>query len=349
MLKNPRLVLPALLISLVPSLGTSQVPLKESAKAATSNPRKLYSPNSLSGPILGLVFDTIRGGLRPIWGTPGASTLGDILDTGISMSRAWISPGQNYVLAQVEESGEVALLDLSRDLLALSSLGIAKSGPDQIAFSPTGASVVLHHRASRSVQLITGLPSAPALVAEIDISGLPESLSALAVSDDGGAALLGVFEGESGSVYALTQQAEASLVSVVGQAAAISFLNHSRDALIADRRNHEIVLLRDVTGMAQRLTLAGESDGILGPVAVQVADDNRRILIANSGSSSVSVLHLDTGSIKQVPCGTAPSGLYRMGSPSVFRLTDYSEEPLLLLDAGTEEPRSIFVPRLPAE
>ena len=33
------------------------------------------------------------------------------------MSRAWISPGQNYVLAQVKDSGEMALLDLSRDPL----------------------------------------------------------------------------------------------------------------------------------------------------------------------------------------------------------------------------------------
>jgi DNA-binding beta-propeller fold protein YncE len=303
----------------------------------------------MSGPILGLVFDSIRGGLRPVLGTPGASTLGDILEVGIPMSRAWISPRQNFALAEVKDSEEVVLLELSRDVPAVNSIGIAKPGPDQVAFSPTGASVVAHHRASRSLQLITGLPSAPALVAEIDISGLSESLSALAVSDDGGAALLGVFEGESGSVYVVTQWTGPALVSVIGQASAISFLSHTRDALIADRRNHQILLLRDVTGMVQRLTLARESDGILGPVAVQISDDNQQILIANSESSTISVLRLDTGVIRHVPCGTAPSGLHRLGGPSVFRLTDFSEAPLLLLDAGTEEPRTLFVPRLPVE
>jgi hypothetical protein len=156
-------------------------------------------------------------------------------------------------------------------------------------------------------------------------------------------------EGESESVYVVTQWTKPGQVSVVGQASAISFLGHTRDALIADRRNHEILLLRDVTGKVQRLTLARESDGILGPVAVQISDDNQQILIANSESSTISVLQLDTGLIRHVPCGTAPSGLHRLGGSSVFRLTDFSEEPLLLLDAGTGEPRPLFVPRLPVE
>jgi hypothetical protein len=126
-------------------------------------------------------------------------------------------------------------------------------------------------------------------------------------------------------------------------------LSNTRDALITDRRNHEVLLMRDVTGMAEKLTLAGERDGIWGPVAVGVSDDNKRILVANSELSTISMLHLDNGVIKQVSCGTAPSGLHRLGGPSVFRLTDFSEQPLLLLDGGAEEPRTLFVPRLPNE
>src|SRR5262245_20737090 len=193
---------------------------------------------------------------------------------------------------------------------------MAQHAPDQLAFSPTGVSVVFHYRATRSIQLITGLPSAPALVVEIDISSLSESLSAMAVSDDAGAVLLGVFEGEAGTVYAVNKRKEVGPVSVIGQASAISFLTDTRDALITDRRNHELLLIRDVTGMAERLVLAGERDGILGPVAVQVSDDNKRILIANSESSTVTVLQLDDGAVKQVPCGKAPSALYRLGGPS---------------------------------
>jgi hypothetical protein len=346
MLKRSRVVLLAFSM-LAPSLAAPQAPQKQKTKGVSD--KKSFSASSMSGPILGLVFDRIQGGLRPVLGLPGASILGDVLDVGISMSQAWISPQQNCVLAQIKDNKEIVLLDLSRDPIAVSSMEIAKPAPDQVAFSPTGASAVFHHRASHSIQLITGLPSAPALVAEIDISGLSESLSALAVSDDGAAALLGVFEGESGSVYVVTPRTEASSVSVIGQAAAISFLVHTRDALIADRRNNEVLLLRDVTGMVQRVTLAGENDGILGPVAVQVSDDSKQILIANSRSSTISVLQLDTGVIKHVPCATVPSGLYRLSTPSVFRLTDFSEEPLLLLEAGTEEPRPLFVPRLPVE
>ena len=348
MSKRSRFVLLAFSI-LAPSLATPQVPQKQTTKAVGDKPSKRsFSPNSMRGPIQGWVFDHIHGGLRPVLGFPGASTLGGVLEVGISISQAWISPQRNCVLAEIKDSKEIALLDLSRDPLEVSSVGVAKPGPDQVVFSPTGASVVFHHRATHSIQLITGLPSAPSLVAEIDISSLSESLSAMAVSDDAGAVLLGVFEGEAGAVYVANERQEVGPVSVIGQASAISFLSNTRDALITDRRNHELLLIRDVTGMAERLTLAAERDGILGPVAVQVSDDNKRIFIANSDSSTVTVLQLDGGVIKQVPCGKAPSGLYRLGGPSVFRLTEFSEEPLLLLDGGAEEPRALFVPGLPA-
>jgi hypothetical protein len=334
---------------LMPPLATPQVSQKRITKAVEDkNSKKSFSPSSMSGPIQGLVFDHIYGGLRPVLGFPGASTLAGVLEVGMALSQAWISPQRSCVLAEIKDNREIVLLDLSRDSLEVSSVGIAKPGPDQVVFSPTGASVVLHYRATHSIQLITGLPSAPALVAEVDISSLSESLSAMAVSDDAGAALLGVLEGEGGAIYVVNKRKEVGPVSVIGQASAISFLSNTRDALITDRRNHELVLIRDVTGMAQRLTLAGERDGILGPVAVQVSDDNKRILIANSESSTVTVLQLDDGAVKQVSCGKAPSALYRLGGPSVFRLTDFSDEPLLLLEGGAEEPRALFVPRLPA-
>jgi hypothetical protein len=345
MLKRSRFVLLAFSI-LMPSLATPQVPQKQTKAAGDQLGKNSFSPGSISGPIQGLVFDHIHGGLRPVLGFPGASTLGGIVEVGISISQAWISPQRSFVLAEIKDSKEIALLDPSGDPVEMSSLGVAKPGPDQVVFSPTGASVVFHHRATRSIQLITGLPSAPSLVAEIDISSLSESLSAMAVSDDAGAVLLGVFEAEAGAVYVVNKRQEVVPISVMGQASAISFLSNTRDALITDRRNHELLLIRDVTGMAERLTLAAERDGILGPVAVQVSDDNKRILIANSESSTVTVLQLDDGVIKQVPCAKAPSGLYRLGGPSVFRLTDFSEEPLLLLDGGAEEPRALFVPRL---
>jgi YVTN family beta-propeller protein len=345
MLKRSRFVLLALSI-LAPSLAAPQAAQKQKTKAVSD--RKSLSPGSMSGPILGLVFDPIHGGLRRVLGIPGASTLGDILEVGIPISQAWISPRQDCVVAEIRDSREIVLLDPSRDPLAVSSVGIAKPGPDHVVFSPTGASVVLFHRATHSIQLITGLPSASSLVAEIDISSLPESLNAMAVSDDAGAVVLGVFEGEAGAIYVINESREVGPVSVIGQASAISFLTNTRDALITDRRNNELLLIRDVTGMALKLTLAGERDGILGPVAVQVSDDNKRILVANSESSTISVLHLDNGVIQQVSCGKTPSGLYRLGSPSVFRLTDFSEQPLLLLEAGAEEPQALFVPRLSA-
>src|SRR5262247_310226 len=117
MLERSKFVLFAFSI-LMPSLATAQVPQKPIAKAVgDTHSKKSFSPSSMSGPIQGLVFDHIHGGLRPILGFPGASTLGGVLEVGVSISRAWISPRRNCVLAEIKDNKEIALLDLSRDPL----------------------------------------------------------------------------------------------------------------------------------------------------------------------------------------------------------------------------------------
>src|SRR5262245_14338219 len=163
-----------------------------------------YSLTSISGPMIGMVFDHAREGFRLISGLPGASSLGDVLDIGVAISRAWISPQQAYALVEIKDSRELMLIGPNDKQLSLRSIRGAIPGPEQIALSPTGASAVLYRRGS--LQLIAGLPQKARLAAEIDISNLPEPLDALAVSDDGGAVLLGVSGQDSGALYVATER-----------------------------------------------------------------------------------------------------------------------------------------------
>jgi hypothetical protein len=194
------------------------------------------------------------------------------------------------------------------------------------------------------MQLVRGLPRAYSVVAEVDLSNLAGAVGPMAVSDDAGAALFFLSEGESGDVYSITAGGELKWISAADEVSAISFLTGLHDALIADRRANTVLFIRDAAGAADRSVLAAEQDGILNPVAAQVSDDHRRVFVANSGSATVSVLDLTVGSMTQIQCSRVPSGLHRMTGSSVFRLTEFSGAPLLLLDGGAEEPRIFFIP-----
>jgi hypothetical protein len=298
----------------------------------------------VAGPGLGMIFDPARGGLRPILGLPGAATVGGVLDLGSEFSLGWISPRQEYALGRLKEGADLVLVNLDRDQISVEPLPGAMPGVDRVALSPAGASAVLYDAESRRMQLIRGLPRAYSVVAEADISTLAGAVGAMAVSDDAGAALFFISEGESGAVYSIAAGGELKWVSAAEEVSAISFLTDLQDALIADRRANAVLLVRDVAGAAGKTVLAAEQDGILNPVAAQISDDHRRVFVANSGSATVSVLDLTGGPMTQVPCSRVPSGMYRLTGSSVFRLTEFSEAPLLLLDGGADEPRIFFIP-----
>src|SRR4030095_8733657 len=147
---------------------------------------------------------------------------------------------------------------------------------------------------------------------------------------DGGAVLLGISGQNSGAVYVATERGDVWNISSLGRASAISFLKGTRDAFLADHQANEILMILDVTGTAEKITVVSESQGIRQPIAVQISDDNRRGFIANSESATISVLDLYASIVTHIPCDSMPSGFYRMGATSVFRLTEVSEKPLLL-------------------
>jgi hypothetical protein len=302
------------------------------------------SSTRVGGPGLGMVFDRARGGLRPILGLPGAAIVGGVLELGSELAQGWISPRQEYALARFKEGAELVLVNLDRDQISVEPLAGAMPGVDLVALSPRGASAFLYDREARRMQLITGLPQSPSVVAEVDISKLPDSVGAMAVSDDAGAALFFVSEGESGGVYSITAGGGLKWVGAAQEVSAIAFLTDLHDALIADGRASAVLLIRDVVGSADKTVLVAEQDGILNPVAVQISDDHRRVFIANSGSATVSVLDLNGGSMSRISCSRVPSGLYRLQGSSVFRLTEFSDAPLLLLAGGADEPRIFFIP-----
>ncbi|SRR5579884_417386 len=295
----------------------------------------------VSGPTLGYLWDQQRAGLRPILGIPGASVVGPVMDLGGAFRSVEVSPGQEYALAVAAGSGKVLLVDLRTGPPAGREIDGALVNPARIIFSPGGKFAGLYDSQLRSVQVIGGLPDAPAIAGTADLSGLPSVLTAMAISDPDGLVLAAASESRSGSVFAVSPGKPPRFVAQVGRASALSFVDGSQDALIADYDRSELLLVRDVPGAAQTLTLAGPADGIAKPIGIASAGGEGRVLAVSE--SQITMLDSNGGPSTALPCACSLSGIHRMNGKAVFRLDSAAGSPLLL-DAGASSPRILFVP-----
>jgi hypothetical protein len=298
-------------------------------------------------PSVGYVFEPEAQAFRPIHGTPGAAVFGSKMEFGMNVRRAWVSPHQSFVLAEVDESPEVLLLDLQRGAQATKTLSALPTGADQVAVSPTGTAMAFYFRNGNRLQIASGLPDSPEVSAGIDLAVLPGLLSSLAVSDDGRAALVAVTDAGTAAVY-LIHSEQKRVIAQAGDVRAMTFLTNSLNAVIADTAANEVRLLNDVTGAAATQILAEESRGISHPLALQVSADNSRVFVLNSGAQAVTTVDLTTGLLTHLPINGSASRLQRL-SGEVFQLTDDLRQPMLLLDAASPEPRIVFVPRVASE
>jgi hypothetical protein len=301
------------------------------------------SRDLFSAPTLGHFFDLKTRGVRPILGTPGASSVGDVVHPGLSLSRAWVSPRQDFALGEREGDRDLWLIGLESQPVTVTVLTGIGSGSDRVAMSPTGSAAALYFRSRHSILIISGRPVLPKVGPEIPLWSFSGAPSSLAVSDDGQLVLASAARQNGGGVFVLQPGTEPRLVVSAGEIHAMTFLRNSRDAVVADSAANELRLLNDVTGGAASQVLAGETDGILQPVTVEPSEDNQRVFVLNSGSSTVSTVDLAARTVSQLRIPGTVVGLSRLRG-DVFQLTGSSMEPSLLLDATNVEPRVVFVP-----
>jgi hypothetical protein len=302
----------------------------------------------IRGPRLGYVFDKGAGVLRPILGVPGASRLGEPLDLGVSLALAAISPKQDYALGITQDGGRLVLIsfgdtDQSGSPLTINSAG---SGATSITLSSEGKSAAVLYSESQSLKILTGLPEAPRLLSEVDLrlAGLPE---ALALDDEGKLLVLAISEYQGSRISVFTRESGLQSLGIFGRVSALK-LSADHKILVADREHQEVILINDALGSAQPMRIATKVDGIHDPVAVQFSKDESRVFVANAGSGTVADLDLGGRAIMLTACQCTPTGLERLEGNSVFRLTDLSQDPLILLESTPSENRVLFVPSVSA-
>jgi hypothetical protein len=301
---------------------------------------------SLRGPVMGLGFDPAARAVRPILGVPGAANVGDPLDAGFELTRAAIAPAGKFALVEAADSEALSMLVPGR--ASLLSIPSAPAGPEWIVFSPAGSSAVLYYRKTGRVLVLSGMPDEPVLKAEFEASLVPGDIVALAVNDDATLLLAGATTETDGAVYAVMPGGGVRSLLPLSQPAAIAFFEQRSDAVIAGKAPGEVYLVRDIGGAEKTLPLFDEAVDTGTPVAVAASSDGRRVFLA-SLEGVITITNLDDQTTSALVCACEPRTLDRLAGNTVFQLTNEPDGPIFVLDAGSPEPRIVFVPRAGGE
>ena len=331
------------------------------------------APQSVALPVLGYVFDG-GNGLRPMIGVPGAASIGNALDLGFAISGATVPAGHDYILVTTHESSWPRVVQLRGGTISVQALdsivieqqqqqvqpdecespiddvsrrprpscrtyaATAAAKIDRIALSPDGSAAALFSGSQHRIYAFINLSGAPQLLGSFDI-GRVTAPSALGISDDGKTIAVGISNRTPGSLLVMNLDGSRFVTASMRHPSAIAFTRGGDSVIVADDVENKIYSI----GAGQPITLAGAENGISGPTAVAVSNDGQRVFVANSLSGSITTIRMSGTVDEPLKCDCVLSGLQPTNTDSVFRLTDFSGGPVLLLDASNATPRLVFV------
>jgi hypothetical protein len=273
---------------------------------------------TLDVPTLGYIADS-AGAVRPIRGIPASATLGAPVGGGLHA----VAVRPAYALG-IDDSGAAILVTAGgRRTLPI-------GGATTVFLSPQGASAAIWRGATATLDIVTGLPDAPALLRSLPLESAPDGL---AVSDDGSA--VAVLERSRRGFDTLSWIAGGNAPAVLHRARRIeSIAMFDSGVLVAEP--HAVELVSPSFGPQ---ILADGLDGVLSAAA---STDGSRIAIGTA-SGAIEILDRAAGTRRTLRCACVPAALTPLRGNAVFRLNDPGDGPLWILDAGAVEPRLLFV------
>lgn len=300
--------------------------------------------SGLRGPVSGFVFDPRQQTIRPINGLPGSSHLGAPIELPFALRLASMCSGTDLALAiSGEDNGVFVVRGLRGTTLETIPVEGAIASPDLMVCNQAGSAGLLYFRERGVMQFLSGLSDQPKAGAPFDVSSLGE-VRTIAIHPSASQALVGASNGTDGFLYLVTGSPDAAVRSLgrFGMPSAAAYVSNGKDAIVADSSSNEVSLIADVAGSAAINVLARESDGIQTPIAVQPAGENR-LLIANAGSNTISVLDTRAFLVTQtIPLTGKPTRCELLTDRQVFALTTPGDGSLLVLDFGPE-PKVFFI------
>ena len=276
----------------------------------------------IDAPQLGWIPDGTR--IRPVYGIPASASIGTAVATQ-DFLRIAASASRNYVLVCATDTGIVSVYQPETGLTPVDGAGIA---PDSITLSAGGSAAALWFSSINQVQIVTGLPEAPA-IRQLDASFLGSSPDALALSDDG-AWLAGTW---TTGIYAFGPNSEVNRLPLEDRVTALGFFRGTHD--IAAASTAGLLRVTGVGSFVQVSNLAALADSSQPAAAVAVTQDNK-IVITVDRSGFITAVQIESSAATTMDCGCSPEGLFAMG-PSAFRLTGLQGGSFKLFDAALGE------------
>jgi hypothetical protein len=272
----------------------------------------------VSVPVLGYLWDSRTHNLRPLLGTPGASSPGSPLDTKQSIAAAVAQ--QDFAVVLSGDAREAALLRPETPG-ALRVLQGVHPGASAVELSPAGSAAAFYFPAERLIQIVSGLPGRPSSPTSISLLSLRNPLASFTVSDDGQVLLCaeaaGTADGSPAAAVVLGAAGELNRIALSGAVTASAFLDGSHDALLASGR--ELVLVRDVVA-GIRLP---QGAAAIAPTLLAFTPYGRRAILADSRTGLLAVQNLEAPDepLAVVDCHCHPTALSRLNADGVWRLT----------------------------
>jgi hypothetical protein len=269
----------------------------------------------VNGPLLGLVPD--GAAVRAMYGLPAAGAVGAVISGGQTLTNIAISPAQNFAIATASD-GSTVMVTAAGGVAPVAGSS-AKAGA--IAVSPQGSAAALWIPSQSQIQVLTGLPSAPA-VNEIDVTAFGAPI-VFAVSDGG------VVAGSwTDGLRVIGADGSVTQVQIGERALAIAFYSGRADFCVATATR----VISVVSGSASVLydataPVARGFENAGGVAGIAISADGRWVVTARS-SGQVLVVDSTSGASSIAGCGCVPAGVYSIGT-SVFRLT--GTQPLVKL------------------
>jgi WD40 repeat protein len=292
---------------------------------ATAQPSPVFSR-----PVLGYVFDDPSQSVKVIAGIPGAASLETAFEWG--QGQLSISPRNTFGLS----SGKgLSVTDWTSGKPMLRSLNGEEESPSQIAFSPSGKTVIALFRSSGKLRIWTGLPALGTLESDVDVS-VSDGTIAMAVADDGRTAAL-LVEGKL-----LRVGPGGTLLPVDSEAtySAMAFQPGTRELAVTDPASDRVLLFGDFANGSAASTIAANA---ASPAAVSFSADGKKLIVATHGTESILMVDMETRNSVVLECACQPEGFYPASGNAVFRLSESAKGNLVLFDGDGEAPRIVLV------
>jgi len=331
--------------------GCSTVTSTNTPKPVDPGPSPTGIPVAPGGLQLGYIWHADSRSLYPILGVSGAAHYGSpalASDSSIVAASAATSASSSWAL-MLHKDGTLRLWSIAGSSSGTLAAGVATDAA--ILFSPSGASAALVSPSTSTAVVITGLPSKP----QVSDLSLPAGFSParIAVGNDGsllaGVARPGVPGVQVGTLSETRGYTPFGTLQAWGGA---GFLPPGGDAaVVADGATARLTWASNLSSTSPTLVPLADAGLLQKPVAVGVSPDGKWAYAVDSAKPQIVRVGIGTPgpAPSSIACACTPVQLVPLTTDGVYSLSrDVQGQPAWILDTRTSEPRSFFVPALPA-